>query len=67
MHHEVTQDSADNRQLQPMAEAAKAVLEQESLTIVADAGYSHLGQFQACDDAGIMRDSSTGSWAMPAC
>ncbi len=53
VHHEVTQDGADNRQLQPMAEAAKAVLEQETLTVAADAGYSNLSQFQACDDAGI--------------
>ena len=35
------------------AEAAKAVLEQEALTVVADAGHSNLTQFQACDDAGI--------------
>lgn len=36
-----------------MAEAAKAVLEQATLTVVADAGYSNLTRFQARDDAGI--------------
>lgn len=41
LHHEVTQDASDNRQLAPMAEAAKAVLEQTQLTVVADAGYSN--------------------------
>lgn len=53
LHHEVTTEGTDNRQLLPMAEAAKAVLEQETLTVVADAGYSNLTQFQACEDAAI--------------
>lgn len=53
VHHEVTQDGSDNRQLQPMAEATKATLEQATLTVVADAGYSNLAQFQGCEDAGV--------------
>ena len=53
LHHEVTTAGTDNRQLLPMAEAAKALLEQEILTVVADAGYSNLTQFQACEDAAI--------------
>ena len=53
IHHEVTQAGSDNTQLEPMAKAAMAVLEQTSLTVVADAGYSNLTQFQNCEDAGI--------------
>jgi transposase len=53
LHHEVTQDASDNRQLEPMARAAKAVLEQETLTVVADAGYSNGEQLSACDQANI--------------
>ena len=53
MHHAVTQDGCDNQQLEPMAKAAQAILEQEELTVTADAGYSNGEQFQACDDAGI--------------
>ena len=53
LHHAVTQDGSDNQQLEPMAKAAQAVLEQAQLTVTADAGYSNGAQFQACDDAGI--------------
>jgi len=53
LHHDVTTEGNDTRQLLPVAEAAKAVLEQETLTVVADAGYSNLTQFQACEDLGI--------------
>lgn len=53
LHHDVTQDGADNQQLEPMAKTAKALLEQETLTVTADAGYSNGEQFQACEDAGI--------------
>ena len=51
LHHEVTQDCTDNQQLEPMATAAKAVLEQEALVVTADAGYSNGEQLQACEDA----------------
>jgi hypothetical protein len=46
VHHEVSQDTGDNRLLQPMAEQAKAELQLEQLVVVADAGYSN-GQQQA--------------------
>ena len=54
LHHAVTQDASDNRQLEPMARAAKAVLEQEILTVVADAGYSNGEQLGACEQAKII-------------
>jgi transposase len=53
LHHEVTQDGGDNQQLEPMAKAAKAVLDQPELVVTADAGYSNGEQFQACEDAQI--------------
>jgi transposase len=53
LHHEISQDAADNRQLEPMAVAAKAVLERTTLTVVADAGYSNGEQLSACDANGI--------------
>lgn len=53
VHHEVTQEGADNRLLEPMAQATQAVLEQAKLNVTADAGYSNGAQFQACEDAGI--------------
>lgn len=53
LHHALTQDGNDSQQLEPMAKAAQAVLEQTQLTVTADAGYSNGEQFQACDDAGI--------------
>lgn len=53
IHHDVTQDSDDRKQLAPMATAVQQVLEQEDITVTADAGYSNGEQFQACDDAGI--------------
>ncbi|PWU30837.1 IS1182 family transposase [Pseudomonas sp. RW407] len=53
LHHEVTRDGNDTRQLQPMAEASQAVLAQAQLTVTADAGYSNGEQFHACEEAGI--------------
>lgn len=53
VHHAVTQDASDNRQLLSVAQAAKQVLAQDTLTVVADAGYSNGEQFQACEDQGI--------------
>ena len=50
LHHEVTQEASDNRQLAPMAEA---VLEQEKLTVVAYRGYSNGEQLTRCSQAGI--------------
>ncbi|MGF6591603.1 hypothetical protein ABIE20_001812 [Pseudomonas sp. 2835] len=53
MHHEVTQDGDDRKQLEPMAKAAKAELGQDTLTVTADRGYSNGQQFQACEEASI--------------
>jgi len=41
VHHAVTNEPNDTRQLHPMAKAAKEVLGVERLTVVADAGYSN--------------------------
>jgi transposase len=53
LHHDVTQDGDDRRQLEPMAKEAKEQLQQQELTVTADAGYSNGKQFQACEDANI--------------
>jgi transposase len=53
VHAEVTHEGNDYRQLQPMAEAAKASLQVETLTVVADTGYANGEQARACHDAGI--------------
>ncbi|MBK82198.1 MAG: IS5/IS1182 family transposase [Gammaproteobacteria bacterium] len=53
VHHEVTQSGGDNRLLYPMAREAKAVLGQDRLTVLADAGYSSGEHLQRCDDDGI--------------
>jgi transposase len=52
--HAVVLDAADNRQLQPMAEAAKQALEVERLNIVADTGYSNGEQAERCEQAGMI-------------
>lgn len=51
--HEVTHDGNDVKQLLPMAEQTQAIVEQDTLTIVADAGYYNPEQIKACQDAGI--------------
>ena len=51
--HEVTNEAGDNRQLQPMAEAASAVLA-TPCTVVADAGYANGAQIAALDARGIV-------------
>jgi transposase len=53
VHHEVTQDAGDNRQLLPMAVQAKAVLGQDQLTVLADAGYSNGEQQAVLEEQGI--------------
>ena len=52
--HAVTLDAADNRQMEPMAEAAKKTLGVESLNIVADTGYSNGEQAERCEQAGLI-------------
>ncbi len=52
---QVTDQAADNRSLQPMAEAAKAAVgEPATLNVIADAGYSNGEQAEACEAKGIL-------------
>lgn len=53
VYHDVTDEAGDNRQLQPMAEASKSILQTDSLAVVADAGYSNGEQQAACESQGI--------------
>jgi transposase len=50
---DLTNAGNDLNRLLPMAEAAKEVLEAETLTVVADTGYSNGEQGLACEAAGI--------------
>jgi transposase len=52
--HAITDETTDNRQLQPMGEAARAALAQDRLNIVADAGYSNGKQAAALEEQGIV-------------
>jgi transposase len=52
--HAVTVHAADNRQLQPMAEAAQKALNAERMNVVADAGYSNAEQAACCEAAGLL-------------
>ena len=52
--HDVVLDAADNRSLEPMAAAAKAVLGKENFHVVADAGYSNGEQAAKCEGNGIL-------------
>lgn len=50
----VTTETSDNRSLLPMAEAAKAALDNpEKLNLVADAGYSNGEQAARCEEQGM--------------
>lgn len=49
LHHDITQDAGDTRQLQPMAEAVKAALQVDALKVVADAGYCNGEQLANCE------------------
>lgn len=53
IHHEVTGEPTDNRLLHQMAKATKEMLGAETLTVVADAGYSNGGAAAACEADGI--------------
>jgi hypothetical protein len=53
VHHDVTTEATDNRLLHPMAKATKDTLEADTLTVVADAGYSNGAGAAACEDDGI--------------
>jgi transposase len=52
--HAVTLEAADNRQLEPMAEAASHALGAKVLNIVADTGYSNGEQAERCEQAGLI-------------
>jgi len=52
--HEVTTEATDNTSLQTMAEAARDALEQPTLNVVADAGYSNGAQAEALEAQGIV-------------
>jgi transposase len=51
--HEVINEGSDRAQLSPMAKAAKAILQAETLDAVADRGYFSGEEILACDNAGI--------------
>jgi len=51
--HEVTNVGTDRAQLSPVAKAAKATLEVESLDAVADRGYFSSEEILKCENAGI--------------
>ena len=53
VHAELTNEGNDQCQLQPMAEGAKAALDVDALTVVADTGYSNGEQGHRCVEAGL--------------
>ena len=53
VHHEVTSEPNDTRQLYPMAKATKDTLGVSNVTVVADAGYSSGTAAAACEADGI--------------
>lgn len=53
VHHEVTNDGTDSRQLEPVAKGAQQALGGKTLKVVADTGYSSATEFAACERAGI--------------
>jgi len=53
IHHEVTDEATDKRQLHPMAKATRDVLGCTELTVVADAGFANGAHASACEADGI--------------
>jgi transposase len=53
VHCDVTADGNDTQQLAPVAQEVKAILEVDTLEVVADAGYFNQEQIRQCLDAGI--------------
>lgn len=51
---QVTNEANDTRSLLPMAEAAKAAVQQPVVNVIADAGYSNGEQASACEAQGII-------------
>jgi transposase len=54
IHHDVTDEVNDIRMLHPMAKASKDLLCKETLTVVADTGYSNGNAAAACETDGIV-------------
>ena len=52
--HEVTNEGHDRAQLANMAQQAKAAIETDELSVVADRGYFKGSEIMACDEAGIV-------------
>lgn len=53
VHCDVTADGNDTRQLAPVAQEVKTILDVDTLEVVADAGYFNQEQIKQCLDAGI--------------
>jgi transposase len=53
VHHEVTDEPGDTRQLLPMAEKTKVALATEYLQVLADAGYANGEHLDRCERQGI--------------
>jgi hypothetical protein len=51
--HEVTNVGSDRRQLTKMAKQAKAALQTEDLTVIADAGYYNGDELRSCENHNI--------------
>ncbi|TAN09317.1 MAG: IS1182 family transposase, partial [Rhizobiaceae bacterium] len=54
VHHEVTDEPTDRRQLHPMASATKGSLALDTLTVVADKGFDNGEHASACERDGIV-------------
>ena len=54
IHHDVTDEVNDIRMLHPMAKATKNLLGKETVTVVADTGYSNGTAAAACEADGIV-------------
>ena len=54
VHHAVTDEPTDRRQLHPMAQATKASLGLDGLTVVADKGFDNGAHASACERHGII-------------
>jgi len=54
VHHDVTDEATDRRQLHPMASATKRSLSLDALTVVADKGFDNGEHASACERDGIV-------------
>ena len=54
VHHDVTDEPTDRRQLHPMASATRESLDLEALTVVADKGFDNGEHASACERDGIV-------------